>query len=77
MGFRGEEQMKRSSQSPKRRQILDAAVKVFAKNGFYNSKVLDIAKEAGVANGTVYLYFPSKDDILISIFEEQMGELID
>jgi len=69
--------MKRANQSPKRRQILDAAVKVFAQNGFYNSKVLDIAKEAGVANGTVYLYFPSKDDILISIFEEQMGELID
>ncbi|MFQ6042935.1 MAG: TetR/AcrR family transcriptional regulator [Candidatus Poribacteria bacterium] len=69
--------MERLSQSPKRRQILDAAVKVFAQNGFYNSKVLDIAKEAGVANGTVYLYFPSKDDILISIFEEQMGELID
>ncbi|MBM3237988.1 TetR/AcrR family transcriptional regulator [Candidatus Poribacteria bacterium] len=69
--------MKRANQSSKRRQILDAAVKVFAQNGFYNSKVLDIAKEAGVANGTVYLYFPSKDDILISIFEEQMGELID
>ena len=69
--------MKKANQSPKRRQILDAAVKVFAQNGFYNSKVLDIAKEAGVANGTVYLYFPSKDDILISIFEEQMGELID
>jgi TetR/AcrR family fatty acid metabolism transcriptional regulator len=68
--------MKKANQSSKRRQILDAAVKVFARNGFYNSKVLDIAKEAGVANGTVYLYFPSKDDILISIFEEQMGELI-
>jgi len=67
--------MKKASQ--RRRQILDAAVKVFAKSGFYNSKVLDIAKEAGVANGTVYLYFPSKDDILIAIFEEQMGELID
>jgi len=61
----------------RRQQILDAAVRVFAKNGFYNSKVLDVAREAGVANGTVYLYFPSKDDILMSIFEEQMSELID
>ena len=67
--------MKKSTQ--RRRQILDAAVKVFARNGFYNSKVLDIAKEAGVANGTIYLYFLGKDDILITIFEEQMSELID
>lgn len=48
--------------------ILRAAIKVFAKNGFFNSKVADVAKEAGVADGTVYLYFKNKDDILVSIF---------
>jgi TetR/AcrR family fatty acid metabolism transcriptional regulator len=48
--------------------ILRAAIKVFAKNGFFNSKVADVAKAAGVADGTVYLYFKNKDDILVSIF---------
>lgn len=48
--------------------ILRAAIKVFAENGFFNSKVADVAKEAGVADGTVYLYFKNKDDILVSIF---------
>ncbi|MCX7823453.1 MAG: TetR family transcriptional regulator [Syntrophobacterales bacterium] len=53
-------------------KILDAAVKVFAKKGFYQSRVSDIAREAGVADGTIYIYFKNKDDILISIFEEKM-----
>lgn len=48
--------------------ILRAAIKVFARGGFFNSKVADVAKEAGVADGTVYLYFKNKDDILVSIF---------
>lgn len=48
--------------------ILRAAIKVFARRGFFNSKVADVAKEAGVADGTVYLYFKNKDDILVSIF---------
>jgi TetR/AcrR family fatty acid metabolism transcriptional regulator len=48
--------------------ILRAAIKVFAKNGFFYSKVADVAKAAGVADGTVYLYFKNKDDILVSIF---------
>ncbi|MEW6131004.1 MAG: TetR/AcrR family transcriptional regulator [Acidobacteriota bacterium] len=48
--------------------ILRAAIKVFARNGFFNSKVADVAKAAGVADGTVYLYFKNKDDILVSIF---------
>ncbi|MFQ5603303.1 MAG: TetR/AcrR family transcriptional regulator [bacterium] len=60
----------------KRSRILKAAVKVFAQKGFYNSKVADIAKNAQVADGTIYLYFKNKDDILISIFEEEMGEFI-
>jgi TetR/AcrR family fatty acid metabolism transcriptional regulator len=48
--------------------ILRAAIKVFAGSGFFNSKVADVAREAGVADGTVYLYFKNKDDILASIF---------
>jgi TetR/AcrR family fatty acid metabolism transcriptional regulator len=60
----------------KRKRILKAAVKVFAQKGFYNSKVSEIAKYAGVADGTIYLYFKNKDEILISIFEEEMGNFI-
>lgn len=60
----------------KHKRILQAAIKVFAKNGFYNSKVSEIAKEAGVADGTIYLYFKNKDDILISLFEEEMERII-
>ena len=56
----------------KGRRILDAAVKVFAQNGFYNSKVAQIAREAGVADGTIYLYFKSKEDILIQVFVDTM-----
>lgn len=52
--------------------ILRAAITVFSKNGFFNSKVADVAREAGVADGTVYLYFKNKDHILVSIFEEFM-----
>jgi TetR/AcrR family fatty acid metabolism transcriptional regulator len=57
-------------------QIIEAAVKVFAKKGFYNAKVSEIAREASVADGTIYLYFKNKDDILISLFEEKMQVLI-
>jgi len=53
-------------------QIIEAAVKVFAKKGFFNAKVSEIAREASVADGTIYLYFKNKDDILISLFEEKM-----
>jgi TetR/AcrR family fatty acid metabolism transcriptional regulator len=56
----------------KRERILDAAVKVFAQEGFYNAKVSQIAHAAGVADGTIYLYFKSKDDLLISLFEDRM-----
>lgn len=56
----------------KREAILRAAVRVFARNGFFNSKVADIAGEAGIADGTVYLYFKSKDEILHSIFDQAM-----
>jgi TetR/AcrR family fatty acid metabolism transcriptional regulator len=60
----------------KHQRILDAAVKVFASKGFFQAKVSEIAREAKVADGTVYLYFKSKDDILISIFEVKMREAI-
>jgi TetR/AcrR family fatty acid metabolism transcriptional regulator len=56
----------------KRERILDAAERVFAQRGFFTAKVADIAKEAGVADGTIYLYFKSKDDLLISLFESRM-----
>jgi TetR/AcrR family fatty acid metabolism transcriptional regulator len=58
----------------KRRRILDAALKVFVRYGFYNAKVSEIAREAGVAHGTIYLYFKSKEDLLTAIFKEQMGD---
>lgn len=62
--------------SDKREAILRAAIKVFAGRGYFNSKVADIASEAGIADGTVYLYFKSKDDILHSIFDRAMAEFI-
>ncbi|MDB4968245.1 MAG: Fatty acid degradation regulator YsiA, TetR family [Myxococcales bacterium] len=56
----------------KRERILEAAIKVFAAEGFYNAKVSQIAQAAGVADGTIYLYFKSKDDLLINLFEDRM-----
>lgn len=61
----------------KREAILRAATHVFALKGYFNSKVSDIAGEAGIADGTVYLYFKSKDEILHSIFDRAMAEFID
>jgi len=60
----------------KRDRILRAAVKIFSRNGFFNSKVSEIARAAEVADGTIYLYFKNKDDLLISLFEEKMGEVV-
>jgi TetR/AcrR family transcriptional regulator, fatty acid metabolism regulator protein len=60
----------------KREAILRAAIKVFANKGYFNSKVADIAGQAGIADGTVYLYFKSKDEILHSIFDRAMAEFI-
>ena len=60
----------------KREAILRAAIRVFARNGYFNSKVADIAHEAGVADGTVYLYFKSKEEILHSIFDTSMAKAI-
>jgi len=58
-------------------KIIQAATKVFAKKGFFNARISDIAKEAKVADGTIYLYFNNKFDILLSVFEEEIGGLID
>jgi TetR/AcrR family transcriptional regulator, fatty acid metabolism regulator protein len=60
----------------KHEAILRAAISVFAHNGYFNSKVADIAREAGVADGTVYLYFKSKEEILHSIFDRTVDEAV-
>jgi len=60
----------------KREAILRAAIKIFARKGYFTSKVADIAGEAGIADGTVYLYFKSKDEILHSIFDQAMERFI-
>ncbi len=67
---------RRMSREDKRRRIIDAAVEVFAEKGFFGARVSEIADAAGVADGTIYLYFKSKDDVLICLFEEKMGEII-
>ncbi|MFP3323682.1 TetR/AcrR family transcriptional regulator [Planococcus sp. SIMBA_160] len=61
---------------PKYKQIIDAAVIVIAENGYHQAQVSKIAKQAGVADGTIYLYFKNKEDILISVFEEKMGVFV-
>ncbi|HZI59456.1 MAG TPA: TetR/AcrR family transcriptional regulator [Pyrinomonadaceae bacterium] len=67
---------KRLAISDKRAAILRAAISVFARCGYFNSKVADIAREAGVADGTVYLYFKSKEEILHSIFDRSVEEAL-
>lgn len=62
---------------PKYKLIIDAAVIVIAENGYHASQVSKIASKAGVADGTIYLYFKNKEDILVSVFEEKMGQFID
>lgn len=66
----------RTSRAEKARAILRAAAKVFAQSGYFNAKVSDVAREAGVADGTVYLYFKNKDDLLSSIFSTAMEEFL-
>jgi AcrR family transcriptional regulator len=60
----------------KRRLILDAAVHVFARNGFHASRVADIAEEAGIAHGLLYHYFRSKDDVLECVFKETWSDVV-
>jgi TetR/AcrR family fatty acid metabolism transcriptional regulator len=66
--------MARKRSDDKRRRILDAAVKVFARKGYFGAKVSEIARRASVADGTIYLYFRNKEDILVSLFDEVMAE---
>src|SRR2546427_13112945 len=68
--------LQRNRAAGKREALLRAATRVFARNGYFNSKVADIAGAAGVADGTVYLYFKSKEEILHSIFDQNMAEAI-
>lgn len=64
-------------EKPKYKQIIDAAVVVIADNGYHQAQVSKIAKQAGVADGTIYLYFKNKEDILISVFQEKMSVFIE
>ncbi len=66
----------KSRDGDKRERILRAATKVFARKGFYATKVSEVAKAAGVADGTIYLYFKSKDDLLVSLFEDRIMLLL-
>jgi TetR/AcrR family fatty acid metabolism transcriptional regulator len=61
----------------KHSKIISAATKVFAKKGFFTARISDIAKEAKVADGTIYLYFNNKYDILLSVFEEEVGRIVE
>ena len=63
-------------QTQKRGQILSAAMKVFAEKGFYKTTVSDIARTANVAHGTICLYFKTKDEILIQIFEKEISNFL-
>ena len=64
-------------QEDRRRRILDAAVRVFARRGYHGSRVGDIAAEAGVAHGLLYHYFSSKDEVLETVFRENFGQLLE
>lgn len=57
--------------------IIEAAVKTFARTGYHRTRVADIAREAGVADGTVYIYFENKEDILVSLFQELMNRFVE
>ena len=67
---------RRAPDNDKRERILRAAIKVFARKGFYATRVSEIAKAAGVADGTIYLYFKNKDDVLVSIFDDRISRLL-
>jgi len=76
LGAQGAESTEEKSRNGKSEAILRAAAKVFARSGYFNAKVSEVARTAGVADGTVYLYFKNKDDLLTSIFSWAMGEFL-
>src|SRR5438067_3862904 len=65
-----------TGQEDKRRLILDAAVRVFARRGYHTSRVGDIAEEAGVAHGLLYHYFVSKEQVLETVFRDTLTEVL-
>jgi len=67
---------RQAASEEKRRLILDAAVRVFARGGYHTSRVSDIAEEAGIAHGLLYHYFSSKEEVLATVFRENWGELL-
>ena len=67
----------KSQKQERRLAILEAAIDTFAQRGFHQARVSDVARQAGVADGTIYLYFKSKDDLLISLFEEKMEKIVE
>jgi TetR/AcrR family fatty acid metabolism transcriptional regulator len=64
------------TRADKRTLITEAAIEVFADKGFHQARISDIARQAGVADGTIYLYFKNKEDLLLSVFEQKMDELL-
>jgi len=72
-----ESKINKKNKNNKYHLILEAAVKVFARQGFYQSTVAQIAKEAGVADGTIYLYFKNKDDILVNFFHYKTKQVFE
>jgi TetR/AcrR family fatty acid metabolism transcriptional regulator len=66
---------KKKNNNDKRERILKAATQIFAQHGFYKSTISQIARQANVADGTIYLYFKNKDDLLICLFEEEMNKI--
>jgi TetR/AcrR family fatty acid metabolism transcriptional regulator len=68
---------KGTASEEKRRLILEAAVRVFARDGYHTSRVADIASEAGIAHGLLYHYFRSKDEVLTTLFRENWSELLE
>jgi TetR/AcrR family transcriptional regulator, fatty acid metabolism regulator protein len=65
------------AQEEKRRLLLDAAVRVFARSGYHDCRVGDITEEAGVAHGLLYHYFKSKDDVLEAVFRDAWGDVLE
>src|ERR1043166_1877498 len=72
----GDERSRRMRDPEKPQQIIEAAIRVFARTGYYSSRVSDIAREAGIASGTIYLYFKTKEEILVTLFREKMAEFV-
>ncbi|NPA15436.1 MAG: TetR/AcrR family transcriptional regulator [Deferribacteres bacterium] len=69
--------LRKKERKSKREKILKAAERVFAEKGFHTARIADIAKLAGIAEGTIYIYFDSKEDLILSIFKERFGDWLE